>query len=110
MNALSNFGDTTSNTAYHFTSFVILSPFFLQLMMRSSTTVGVFMSYKSITSVVSKVTFRQSEIINEDLVMVRGAKKVITLNKPISVGFTVLESSIEIGELAQQLIIFNYSD
>ena len=39
------------------------------------------------------MTFRQSEIINEDLVMVRGAKKVITLNKPISVGFTVLEIS-----------------
>jgi len=35
--------------------------------------------------------FRQSEIINDDLVMVRGAKQTITLNKPISVGFTILE-------------------
>jgi len=40
---------------------------------------------------VSKSSFRQSEIINDDLVMVRGAKQTITLNKPISVGFTILE-------------------
>jgi len=44
---------------------------------------------------VSKVpSFRQSEIINDDLFMVRGAKQTITLNnKPISVGFTILEIS-----------------
>jgi len=42
---------------------------------------------------VSKPSFRQSEIINDDLVMVRGAKQTITINKPISVGFTILEIS-----------------
>jgi len=42
---------------------------------------------------VSKRLFRYSEIINDDLVMVRGAKQTITLNKPISVGFTILEIS-----------------
>jgi len=42
---------------------------------------------------VSKPSFRQSEIINHDLVMVRGARGKITLNKPIAVGFTILELS-----------------
>ena len=42
---------------------------------------------------VSKVTFRKSEIINRDLVMVRNARKQVTLNKPITVGFAILELS-----------------
>ena len=42
---------------------------------------------------VSKVTFRKSEIINRDLVMVRNAPKQVTFNKPISVGFAILELS-----------------
>jgi len=42
---------------------------------------------------VSKPSFRQSEIINDDLVMVRGDKQTITLNKPFSIGFTILEIS-----------------
>lgn len=46
-----------------------------------------------LTKAVSKVSFRQSEIINDDLVMVRGARQAVTLNKPISVGFTILEIS-----------------
>jgi len=46
-----------------------------------------------LTKAVSKVTFRQSEIINDDLVMVRAARKTVTLNKPISVGFTIHEIS-----------------
>jgi len=46
-----------------------------------------------LTKAVSKASFRQSEIINDDLVMVRGAEQTITLNKPISVGFTILEIS-----------------
>jgi len=46
-----------------------------------------------LTKAVSKVNFRQSEIINDDLVMVRAAKKTVTPNKPISVGFTILEIS-----------------
>ena len=42
---------------------------------------------------VAKVSFRESEIINQDLVMVRGARTKITLNKPIAVGFSILEIS-----------------
>jgi hypothetical protein len=42
---------------------------------------------------VSKPTFRTSEIINADLVMVKGARQCITLNKPISAGFAILEIS-----------------
>ena len=42
---------------------------------------------------VSKATFRQCEIINDDLLLVRGARQKITLNKPIAVGFTILELS-----------------
>jgi len=42
---------------------------------------------------VSRVIYRQSEIVNDDLVMVRSAKQTITLNKPIAVGFAILEIS-----------------
>ena len=40
-----------------------------------------------------KVSFRQCEIINSELAMVRGARNKITLNKPIAVGFCILEIS-----------------
>jgi len=42
---------------------------------------------------VSKVSFRQSEIINNDLAMVRAAPQRVTLNKPITVGLAILEIS-----------------
>jgi len=42
---------------------------------------------------VSRPTFRRAEIINDDLTMVRGARQRVTLNKPISAGFTILEIS-----------------
>ena len=42
---------------------------------------------------VSKPSYRQAQIINPDLVMVRAAPQKITLNKPIAVGFCVLELS-----------------
>jgi len=42
---------------------------------------------------VTKVSFRESEIINQDLVMVRGDRTNITLNKPIAVGFSISEIS-----------------
>ena len=42
---------------------------------------------------VSKASFRESVIINEDLVMVRGARNRVMLNKPIAVGFAILEIS-----------------
>jgi len=43
-----------------------------------------------LTKAVSKASFRQNEITNDDLVTVREANQTITLNKPISVGFTIL--------------------
>jgi len=46
-----------------------------------------------LTTAVSKPSFRQSEIINPDLVMVRAALGKVMLNKPIAVGFSVLELS-----------------
>ena len=46
-----------------------------------------------LTKAVSSPMFQQAEIINNDLTMVRGARRLIKLNKPISVGFTILEIS-----------------
>ena len=40
-----------------------------------------------------KVSFRHSQIINSDLVLVRAARQKVTLNKPIAVGFSILELS-----------------
>jgi len=42
---------------------------------------------------VSKPSYRQAQIINPDLVMVRAARQKILLNKPIAVGFCILELS-----------------
>jgi len=42
---------------------------------------------------VSRPTFHCAEIINDDLTLVRGACQRVTLNKPISVGFSILEIS-----------------
>jgi len=46
-----------------------------------------------LTKAVSKISFRQSEIINSELVMVRAARTKVKLNKPIAVGFAILEIS-----------------
>jgi len=48
---------------------------------------------KKLTKAVSKASFRQCEIINDDLVMVRGTRLKVKLNKPIAVGFAILELS-----------------
>jgi len=42
---------------------------------------------------VSKPSYRESQIINADLAMVRAARQKIFLNKPIAVGFCILELS-----------------
>ena len=42
---------------------------------------------------VSKPSYQQAQIINPDLVMVRAARQKVRLNKPISVGFCILELS-----------------
>jgi hypothetical protein len=48
---------------------------------------------QKLAKAVSKVSFRQSEIINPDLVMVRSARQRVLLNKPIYTGFAILELS-----------------
>ena len=42
---------------------------------------------------VSKPSFREAKIINSDLVMVHAARQKVLLNKPIAVGFCILELS-----------------
>jgi len=42
---------------------------------------------------VSKPSYREAKIINSDLVMVRAARQKVLLNKPIAVGFCILELS-----------------
>jgi len=46
-----------------------------------------------LSKAVSRPSFRQAEIINDDLTMVCAAKQRVTLNKPITVGFAILEIS-----------------
>ena len=46
-----------------------------------------------VVKAVSKPSFRESEIVNSELVMVRSAKSKIKMTKPISVGFAILELS-----------------
>jgi len=41
----------------------------------------------------SKPSYQESKIINADLVMVRAGRRKVTLNKPIAVGFAILELS-----------------
>jgi len=57
-----------------------------------------------LTKAISKATFRQSEIINDDLVMVCAAKQTVTINKPIAVGFAILE----ISKLIIYTFYYNY--
>ena len=42
---------------------------------------------------VAKVSFRRSQIINEDLVLVQSARTKLKLSKPLAVGFAILEIS-----------------
>ena len=46
---------------------------------------------KKLVRAVGKATFKRSEIINSDLVLVESARLKIVLNKPIAIGFTILE-------------------
>jgi len=53
---------------------------------------------------VSQPTFRCAEIINDDLTLARGARQRVTLNKPVSVGFNILE----ISELMMYEFYYDY--
>ena len=59
----------------------------------------------------SRPTFRCAEIINDDLTLVRGARQRVTLNKPISVGFSILEiSKLVMYEFYYDYLKPKYSD
>jgi len=60
---------------------------------RNRVNVRLIVDLNKLTKAVSKPSFRQSEIINPDLVMVRAGRGKVILNKPIAVGFSVLELS-----------------
>jgi len=60
---------------------------------RNRVNVRLIADENKLLKAVSKVSFRRSEIVNENLVMVRAARNKIKLNKPIAVGFSILELS-----------------
>jgi len=60
---------------------------------------------------VSRLTFRCAEIINNDLTLVRGARQRVTLNKPISVCFSILKiSKLVMYEFYYDHLKAKYSD
>ena len=61
--------------------------------MRHRVNIRLIADENKLTKAVSKISFRQSEIINSELVMVRAARTKVKLNKPIAVGFAILEIS-----------------
>ena len=60
---------------------------------RNRSNIRLIADCNKLTKAVSKVSFRQSEIINSELVVVKSARCQVTLNKPITVGFAILELS-----------------
>ena len=60
---------------------------------RNRVNVRLIADENKLLKAVSKVSFRRSKIVNDSLVMVRSARTKIKLNKPIAVGFTILEIS-----------------
>jgi len=46
---------------------------------------------KKLAKAVSRPTFCHTVLINKNLTMVQGARQRVTLNKPISIGFVILE-------------------
>jgi len=60
---------------------------------RNRVNVRLICDLNELAKAVSRPTFRRAEIINDDFTMVRGARQRVTLNKPISVGFSILKIS-----------------
>jgi len=61
--------------------------------MRKRVNIRLIADPAKLLKAVSKPSYRQAQIVNPDLVMVRAARQKILLNKPIAVGFCVLELS-----------------
>jgi len=60
---------------------------------RNRQNIRLIVDKNKLTKAVSRTPFRQSEIINDDLVPLKAARRQVTLNKPISVAFVVLKLS-----------------
>jgi len=60
---------------------------------RNRVNVRLICDPNKVAKAVSRPTFRLAEIINDDMTMLRGARQRVTLNKPIAVGFSILEIS-----------------
>jgi len=52
---------------------------------RNRQNIRIIADTDKLTKAVSKVSFRQSEIVNDDLVLVKAAHQRVTLNKPYNV-------------------------
>ena len=61
--------------------------------MRNCQNIRLIADPTKLRKAVSKPSYRQAQIINTDLAMVRAAPQKILLNKPIAVGFCILELS-----------------
>ena len=61
--------------------------------MRNRQNIRLIADPAKLRKAVSKPSYRQAQIINTDLAMVRAAPQKILLNKPIAVGFCILELS-----------------
>ena len=79
--------------------------------MRNRINVRLISDRNKALKAISKPTFLHSEIINEDLVMIRAKKMKITLNKPIYVGFTILElSKLIMYQFHYDYVLAKYGD
>ena len=58
---------------------------------RKRTNVRLITDPQKLVRAAGKATFKRSEIINSDLVLVEMARSKVVLNKPIAIGFTILE-------------------
>jgi hypothetical protein len=79
--------------------------------MRNRINVRLISDKKKAMKAISKPTFLNSEIINEDLLMVRASRMKLTLNKPIYISFAILElSKLIMYQFHYDYIVPKYGD
>ena len=61
--------------------------------LRGRVNIDLVTSPKIARNRIAKPTFKRSKIIRDDLVAIHCAKENLVLNRPIQIGFTVLEKS-----------------
>ena len=59
--------------------------------LRKQTNVRLIADLHKLVGAAGKATFKRSEIINSDLILVEIERSKIVLDKPIAIGFTILE-------------------